>query len=58
MLGDAIREALGAARDAWSAVDGDDYQLDEEAKAAVQKEIDEAITSLEEAVRLALLPPE
>lgn len=57
MLGDAIQEALGAARDAWSAVEGDDYQLDSDAKAAVQKEIDDATTSLEEAARLALLPP-
>jgi hypothetical protein len=57
MLGDAIREALGATRDAWSAVDGDDYQLDDEAKVAVQREIDDAIGSLEQAVRLALAEP-
>lgn len=54
MMGDAIREALGAARDAWAAVDGDDYQLDGEAKAAAQREIDDAIGSLEQAARLAL----
>ena len=57
MLGDAIQEALGASRDAWSAVEGDDYQLDADGKAAVQQMIDDAITSLEEAMRLALLPP-
>jgi hypothetical protein len=50
---DAIKEALGAIRDAWQAVHDDDYALDPEAKAAVLSKLDNGIIEIEEAALLA-----
>jgi hypothetical protein len=55
MAADAIRAALDAAREAWVDAEEDGYGLDADGKAAVQQEIDDAVLSLEQAARLALV---
>jgi myo-inositol catabolism protein IolC len=58
MSTDAIREALSATREAWQAADDELPRDDPERRAAAFLELENAILSLEEALRIAGYTPD